>query len=204
LNQENRRFWKKDQGYRYSQCALIIIKKDHNGISLIGSCSKKDKEYWFKAECTPGTYYGQVFTPWESHSRRICFTSYGPKEVQIQRLQEGSIDSDWIGKAISTDALSEKEGWKPYTAQGYPDVAYRFEHGGTGLGYFAFKNDNRSVTLNCTIDLVKHDGVYLQGKYKGQSKPKLSVGPGRNEVVWYRMGSGASISFRMMAQFSKH
>lgn len=201
LNQENRRFWKKTDGYKYSQCALIIVRKGSTGVHMVGSCSKKDKEYWFKAECVPGHYYGQIYTPWESHSRKICFTSYGPEKVQIRKLNPGTINSEWIGQAIAEDACNDKEGWKPYKQQGYGDIAYKFEHGGTGIGYFAFYNDNKSTTLTCTINLVKHQGVHLQGKYKGQTKPSISVGPGKREAIWYRMGAGASIAFSMMAQF---
>jgi len=57
--------------------------------------------------------------------------------------------------------------------------------------------------LNCTIDFVTVKEVYLQEPYHGQKKPTIICEPGTVEVLWYRMGPGASINFRMMAQFKK-
>lgn len=203
LNQENKRFWRKTQQYNYSQCALVVISKDQRGYTLIGSCSRKDKEYWFKAPCKPGKYFASIFTPWESHSKTICFTTYGPGEVQARRLPKGGLRSEWISEAIGNDAITSTEGWRPYTSQGEKDIAYKFEHGGAGIGYFAFRNNSRGSTLNATVDLVETKEIMLQGQYAGQKKPKITCGPGKIEVLWYRMGTGASINFRMMTQFTK-
>jgi len=115
LNQENKRFWRKSQNYKYSQCALVVICKEQgsNSYKLVGSCSRKDKEYWFKASCKPGKYYASIFTPWESHSKTICFTTYGKQELQARRLPKGSMRAEWISEAIGADAAVSTEGWKP-------------------------------------------------------------------------------------------
>ena len=205
LNQENKRFWKKTQQYKYSQCALIVVCKEHGSskYKLVGSCSKKDKEYWFKASCKPGKYYASIFTPWESHSKTICFTTYGQEEIQARRLPKGSLRGEWVAEAIGTDAASDNTGWKDYAAQNYRDIAYKFVHGQTGLGYFAFKNNSRDTSLHCTVDLVQTNAIILQGEFAGQKKPQVVTEPGQIEVLWYRMGTGASINFRMSAQFKK-
>jgi hypothetical protein len=146
LNQVNKRFYPKDKGYKYSNCSLIVMTKNKYGKwELVGSCSKPDKEYWFKAMSQPGTYYAIVHTPWESFADRICFTTYGPEETQVQKLRTGAIKPEWIAEAIGTDACSKSADWKPYTQQGEPECSYKFEHGSTGIGYFCFNNKGTST-----------------------------------------------------------
>ena len=130
LNQINKRFFPTSDRYSYSKCSLDVFRKDfHDGSwHWIGNCSNADKEYWFKAECLPGIYYAKILTDWKSFVNKICFTTYGPKEVQCEHIDEDTIKSEWIADALANCALSsDVDDWRTYEQQGHKDISYKFE-----------------------------------------------------------------------------
>ena len=202
LHQVNKRFFKKSQKYEYSQCNLIVIRKDSKGQwVLVGSAGKQQSEFWFKADCPPGIYYAQIYTPWQSLSKTIAFSAYAPFNIDVKDQRDGKIQAAWIGEALGASANLQKDGWKTFAGQGEPDCAYKFETE-PGLGYVAFRNNGKS-TMNCTLNLSTCRGCEVMPPYDGTMKPLVVNEPGEIDVVWLRRGDNSNFGFSMSTQFQK-
>lgn len=85
VNQRNRRFFPKSEGYRYSKIGWVVGQKLESEIKFIGSGNKPDKENWDMSECEAGEYYAAITTPWRSVTREFSFSVYGPGLTDLDR-----------------------------------------------------------------------------------------------------------------------
>lgn len=93
INQINKRSFPPSERYKYSKATIELIRFDHSEKTWhwVGNCSNSDKEYWFKAECLPGTYYIRLIVEWASFVNKICWTTYGPREIMVTQIDDDVI-----------------------------------------------------------------------------------------------------------------
>lgn len=204
LNQINKRFYPKTDKYEYSSCTMTVGRVEGDDkIIYVGAVQKEDKEAWFEANCTPGTYYVSVYTPWISFVSEFTLGIYGPKEILISEVTNNSIPKDFYKKLVASKAEANDSDWKNFAVQGHTDIKYKFEHSNDGFGYFFFKNDSEDTDYQCTLEFTAHKNLMALEPYTFRN-PILSVGPQESECfVYFMIQRPSNIGYRIMSTFRK-
>lgn len=210
IHQINKKFFPRKRRYLYSRCTLQLLYVDISGKPELKGCVQNvDKEAWFEANCyTQGKYYIMVTTPWKSFTNQITLNIYGPAEIALVKIDEDSMDEDWMTDVIKDRAEEESPNvnvkWVSYENEGEPDIWYKVDKNTDGIGFFCFKNNSASTTLNVTINFISKYSVKIGAPYFLNNKPTIEVGPGQTEVLWYTVTeTTGGIQFQMKSQFKK-
>lgn len=160
---------------------------------------------WFVAVCEPGEYVAHIDSPWKRRVNELTMCSYGPAAVNFVYNEGTSAETGTIVKdTMIQKCLKETDQIKYYGSQGEPQIGYRFKHCDDGVGYFFFTNRSSSTTLTARIEITTMSGIELLEPFRGQRSPEVSVEPGDDSIVLFKMvGERASINFRLAATFKK-
>jgi hypothetical protein len=204
LSQTNSRQFSKADRYTYSNLSIIVAKVQGGSISHVGTSSKDDQLNWFKAACQPGEYVAFIETPWKRNVNRFGFSIYGPEQVNFEPADPSSFPGGFVENILMDKARKEPQQLKAYSAQGEPDIKYRFETSLESFSYFYFSNKSQNTTLKATVQMIDSVGIELLPPYTGQRNPEVVVNPGEEKIIVCKMTGGTCrLSSRVSAQFIK-
>ena len=174
VNQESKRKYPSESGYKYSIVQLVIGKQANNGgYEYYGSASKAWKEMWTKTTLTPGTYVVYVAIDWyQKNSRMFTLTSYGQNEVKFAPLQMGGKDFlEPVFKSRGRSVPEQKK--KNYARYNEPNI-YKATSFDDAYAFFYFDNRLGKATLVEDISFREMEGLTFLPPYSG-SNAKIEI-----------------------------
>ena len=203
VNQRNRRFFPQNAGYRYTHIGWVLGQIEGEDSIFKGSGLKADKENWEAIECTPGTYYAMVHTPWRSCSREFSYSVYGPGLTEIERVQEEDLPENFINEIFMSRARSElDEKGGNFAHRKHEGIKYVSSEN-NGWAYVYFENSEEEHQISVTLKFGGgYNGVRVLPPHSGSS-PSFTVGPGERNIVLYKNNGRTPTSVSMMTSFRK-
>jgi calpain-15 len=185
LAQENRRFFKPSQEFKYSGPLFTLAKvQTDNTLELVTAFQKTDRVTWEKADLAPGKYVCSIWTPWTSFSRKITLSCYGPADVTFTTLpKDNELAQSYYQQAGSGAASKNPDlKWFDIHADGEKKLSLKYVLPKNGFGYVYIKND-LAKPWEVTLLWNKKENVLALGQFGG---PIRIPANGSNCFVWFR------------------
>lgn len=203
VNQRNRRFYRKDAGYKYSKLGWVLGRQENQSASFVASGNKPDKENWDVADCPAGEYYVQVDTPWRSLAKEFSFSVYGAGLTDITRISEEELPPHFLRNVfISKAQIDMKKSKNDFGHRGHGDIMY-VSGEKNGWAYMYFKNDSEEDQVKVTLKLGRNGaGVKVLAPHEGP-RPSMVVGPHQEDIIVYASNGPRAVSVSMATSFKK-
>ena len=202
VNQKNRRFFPKNQKYKYSGISQIIGMLGGDGqVKYVGSSMKQDKENWLQYEARPGTYYVYINTPWKSFVNEFSFSVYGPTKCKIEQISSEDLPTQFYEKLLLAHAKEDKS--SRFSKLSQAEVYYKRWDDQSGLGYLYFENRDGSKIADVTVELVNCRNIRLCPPFSG-FKPNIKIEPGKTKIISYEpTGYPSGCEMRIISSMRK-
>ncbi|HAO22905.1 MAG TPA: hypothetical protein DCQ37_22125, partial [Desulfobacteraceae bacterium] len=204
INQTNKRMFRPEDEYAYSQLTLFISRRRSNGsFKFIGSATKADKEMWFKANCEPGRYVAYVLTPWRRKVNEFSISVYGKSATNFNKIDLSNLPPTFFESLLMERTKKDKNTIRCFDAQGEPKIMYKLATEQDGFGCCYFSNESEETQLTATVDFTESTGVQILPPYAGQA-PVVFVGPKEEKILVFRLKtSEAKASYKITSTFRR-
>ena len=88
-------------------------------------------EAWFKADCSIGEYFCEVYTPWISCVNTVTWSAYGPGSITLEKFDNKKLKPNLMMEVIKSKALLGDD-LENFAEDGYPDIKYKMDEGKDG------------------------------------------------------------------------
>jgi hypothetical protein len=204
LIQVSSRMFKPEDKYTYTQLTLILAREvSPCKFEYLNSTSKIDEEMWVHVpNCTRGTYFAYILTPWKRSANTFTFSVYGPGETTLSPLPASTVGNHILEKLMTAKARGNRATFRNYSEQGHPQILYKAENSSDSFGYFYFLNESTSTQLTANINIQSLVNIEQIEPYTGR-QIQLRVPPGQDRIIIYRMGPGSNLSYSLSASFQR-
>jgi calpain-15 len=179
-NQESKRKYLESEGYKYSEVAIVLAKKNGKGFEYVEGFQRSDKEVWTEGELAPGEYIVYVKVDWyKKQDNDFTFGVYGSGDASIEKVPK-SYCPDFLEKTyMSRGRVSPK--LKSYADCGVNNCYRAVETTDDGFGYVYYRNESNKALYEELYFKVM-EGIKLRKPFRGNCV-KIDVKPGEEKCV---------------------
>ena len=195
-NQPNKRHFKSEANYSYSEVQMILARKKNDEESkqledyeYLSAFVFPNKEVWVDGDFEPGEYLLYVNIDWQADNTRFVLSSYGPADCSFEEVESNKIDEQLFMKSVYIDHAKKHNFscFKPLSTNKIRRYLIdRLQNGREGIGYLVYMNEE-AVPVQLEVVFAKRQGIELLYDDFNSGRMTLEMGPGEMEIILWKV-----------------
>jgi calpain-15 len=185
VNQRNKRFYSKEEKYKYSDLSWTLGRKTSEGFEFVENGRRIDKENWQGIDAQAGEYVVMIHTPWRSKTRKFSFSIYGPDFVKFELIKDEMESRNFIKEVYKSRAINElvTKGTL-FDFENIREITYvRSNHNGWSYVYL----QNHDHYNHAHLELISNEKHSIPRLDRNSKQFNLSVAPGESDIIVYQI-----------------
>lgn len=209
LHQISKRVFRKNDMYKYSALTVIIAKVEQNQLVYVGNASRARDQTWVLANCSPGSYFAYITTPWKRDCNTMAFSIYGPALVDFNTYEPNYLPPNFVETMMLDCARKSNLKKKDFTSKNEPDI-YHIRGRPSSLDemtFYYFCNKSTGTTFKVTTTIKTKRDVEILPPFNGPPGTVYVnyLDPGQEKIIIARQdGPDPKISVENKFGFKKY